>query len=239
MSEENEKKARNYLFYACTGLLTILIVNRVWPGVIPFETLAVWRTTGDVGDWLAAGWPFLAWGFGIQAVILLAHWEARFMKNAFQEASAWEILKAGTLVSLWAGVMEELSFRWLIFYANIVWVKVANFFVFGFLGFGLARFFHLNLFGPIADYTTLGSLHAFLFSPVTWAVGGSMLVTNAVFRDGHTYQGWFGRLNSWFLGMAFFWLMFRFGLPAAILIHFLYDFVIFGTIALFATIRKR
>lgn len=238
MSEENQKKARKYLSYACTGLLTILIVKAVWPDVIPFGTLDAWHMTGGLTDWLAAGWPLLAWGFGIQSLILLVRWEGRVMKDAFEEASPLEILKAGTLISLWAGVMEEISFRWLIFYAKIFWIKVANFLLFGFLGFGLIRLFQLHLFGPIADFTTFGSLQGFLTAPAAWAIGASMLATNAIFRDGHAYQGWFGLVNSWFSGMFFFWLMFGYGLPAAILIHFLYDFVVFGTVALFVAIRR-
>ena len=55
-----------------------------------------------------------------------------------------------------------------------------------------------------------------------------MLYTNAFFRDGHRYQGPIGVLNSWFAGMFLFWIMFTYGLPAAILVHFMYDFLIFS-----------
>jgi hypothetical protein len=239
MSKENSRKGHKYEISIGTAIMTIVIVQALWPGVIPFEMFSVWQTKGGILDWLAAGWPFLAWGFGIQTLIILVHWEHRLMRDTYEAASPIKILKVGALISLQAGVVEEISFRWLIFFAQIFWLKVANFLIFGFLGFGLTEFFQVNMFGPIADLTTLGSLQVWLTNPTTWAVGAAMLGTNAFFRDGHAYQGWFGILNSWCLGMAFFWLMFSFGLPSAILIHVLYDLVIFATIALFAAIRKR
>lgn len=238
MSDRKPRKGRNYLVSAFCAIFTILIVQAAWPGTIPFDTFAVWRTNGGLGEWLEAGWPILAWGFGIQSLILLIRWEERLMRSTFGGASAGEILKAGTIISLWAGVVEEICFRWLIFYAQIVWVKVLNFLVFGFLGLGLACLFHVHVYGPIANFTTLGGLEEWLFHPAGWAVGAAMLATNSFFRDGHAYQGLFGLLNSWFLGMFFFWTTFTFGLPAAIALHFLYDFVIFGTVALFAAIRR-
>lgn len=238
MSERSERKRRNYLASAFLSIFTIAIFQALWPGTIPFGTFAVWKTTGAIGDWLAAGWPILAWGFGIQSLILLFSQQRRFMSDPFDEASPLDILKAGAVISLWAGVMEEISFRWLIFYSQIVWLKIVNFLFFGFLGLGLACFFQVHLFGPIADFTTFGGLHGWLFSPSGWAVGAAMLGTNAFFRDGHAYQGWFGLLNSWFGGMFFFWMMFSFGLPAAILMHVLYDLVVFSTVALFAAFRR-
>jgi hypothetical protein len=239
MSEENERNARKYLSYVFGAIFTIAIVKWLWPGIIPFGLFAVWRTSGSALDWLAAGWPVLAWGFCVQSLILLFSWARRFMRDPFEAASPRDILKAGFFISLWAGVMEEISFRWLIFYAQIFWLKVADFLFYSVLGFGLFSFFHLHVFAPIADYTTFGGLHDWLFSPAGWAVGAAMLATNAIFRDGHTYQGWFGVLNSWFCGMFLFWLMFCYGLPAAILIHFLYDMIIFGTIAGFSAIQSR
>ena len=233
-----KKKARNYLVAAFSSLLTIAIVQGVWPGVIPFETFAAWRTKGSVADWLIAGWPILAWGFGLQSLILLVHWNDRFMSDRFDGMAPGQIFAAGAIISVKAGVLEEIAFRWLIFYAQIVWMKVGNFLIFGFLGFGVGCFLHLNLVGPIANVMTLGGLHAWLFHPAGWAVGAAIIATNGFFRDGHAYQGWFGLVNSWFAGMFLFWMMFTYGLPAAILIHFLYDFIIFSLVALFAAIRR-
>jgi len=238
VSEEKEKKPRSYLTSAFLAIFTIAIVQWLWPGVIPFGSFDAWYVTGGLADWLGSAWWVLAWGVALQSLICIARWDDRLMRTSYAEVTPGEILKAGTIISLWAGVVEEIAFRWLIFYAQIVWVKVVNFLVFGFLGLGLACLFHVHIFGPIADFTTLGGLHGWLFHPAGWAVGAAMLATNAFFRDGHRYQGWFGMVDSWFFGMLMFWLMFSYGLPAAILIHFLYDFLVFAVAALFAAIRR-
>lgn len=94
-----------------------------------------------------------------------------------------------------------------------------------------------SLLIPIADFATLGALHEHLYHPHSWAVGAAILSSNAVFRDGHKYQGPFGIINSWFGGMVLFWVMFNYGLLAAMCIHFLYDFVYFCTIALIRHFR--
>lgn len=52
-------------------------------------------------------------------------------------------------------------------------------------------------------------------------------------RNGHAYQGWFGTINSWFLGLYFFYIMLTHGLLAAIVVHFTYDFIIFTIRAFF------
>lgn len=54
------------------------------------------------------------------------------------------------------------------------------------------------------------------------------------FRDQHEYLGWFGWINSWFMGMVFFWLLFNYGLFTAIAAHALYDMIILVMVALFA-----
>ena len=125
-----------------------------------------------------------------------------------------------------AGVVEELCYRWLIFLSSMFWVRVSNFILLGFIGWGIPEHLFIWIFRPLADFVTLHGLHDQLYHPSGWAICAAMLATNAFFRNGHKYQGWFGWINSWFLGMFFFWIMFRFGLPAAMLVHFSYNMVI-------------
>lgn len=236
---ENNKKARNFLVTAVLSGLLVALVQGIWPGTIPFDTFAIWLVRGGPADWLGSAWPFLAWGAGATAVIEAAGLNDRVMRRFRREGGTpGQIFVEGAVTSLQAGVFEEIAFRWLIFYAEIVAVKIMNFLIFGFLGFGVYRFLHLELLGPIADFTTFGALHPQLFHASGWAVGAALLTTNATFRNGHAYLGWFGLLNSWFLGMFFFWIMFAYGLPIAILLHVLYDLLIFSTVALFAAIRR-
>ena len=147
-------------------------------------------------------------------------------------------MTGGLATSLIAGIGEEISFRWLFFMDNIIGCTIANFFLLGFIGCGIPEFFHMYVAGPIANFTTFGALEPWIYHVSGWAVGASVLATNAFFRDGHKYQGPFGIINSWFGGMYLFWVMFRFGLPAAILVHFLYDFLIFLVLYVDAVIER-
>ena len=78
-----------------------------------------------------------------------------------------------------------------------------------------------------SSFLTLGTIDNILYHPFGWFVGAGIILANAKFRDGHKYQGKFGFINSWFIGMYLFWLMFEYGLVACIVIHFLYDMLIF------------
>ena len=171
--------------------------------------------------WYAA-WPLFAWGTGISLICVLYTKNDRRMNR-----NAEDILVDGTIISVIAGVVEEITFRWLFFLGNIVSLKITNFLFFGFFGFGIPEWTHLHILGPIVDIITLHGLTPYLFHHTGWAVGAAMIATNSFFRDGHKYQGVFGWTNSWFGGMFFFYLMFTYGLLAAIAVHFLYDFLIF------------
>ena len=203
------------------------------PDTIPFGAFQFWRWDRPVSELFAATWPIFAWGGGITALFAFTSRNKREVNR-----DAEQIMLGGAIISVWAGVVEEICFRWLIFLSSIFWVKVVNFLLLGFIGLGIPEHLFYWIFRPLADLATLGGLHSMLHHPATWAVGAAMLSANAFFRDGHKYQGPLGWINSWFCGMFFFWIMFSFGLPAAILIHFLYDLLIFGVRYLDATIER-
>ncbi|MDA2922963.1 hypothetical protein MYX07_06900, partial [Patescibacteria group bacterium AH-259-L07] len=125
-----------------------------------------------------------------------------------------------------AGVLEEIKFRWLSFFLGIIGAKITNFLFFGFLGLGIPKWFFLHIAGPVVNFVTLGKMSWLLFHPAGWFVGAAALAANAKFRDIHKYLGIFGYFNSWFIGFVMFWLMFEYGLVTAIIVHFLYDFLI-------------
>jgi hypothetical protein len=221
-SDDSKKAGRNYIASALFGALTIAVVGKLWPSMIPYGAFDFWPTKGSVGDWLRSSWPAFAWGGGITAIVSFATRNRRETNR-----NAENILFGGALISLWAGVVEEICFRWLIFLSSIFWVQVFNFILLGFMGWGIPEHLFLWIFRPLADFTTLGGLHDALYSPHGWAVGCALLGANGLFRNAHKYLGPFGVVNSWFMGMFFFWLMFSYGLPAAMLVHFLYDLLIF------------
>lgn len=223
--KERTTKERCYLTEAFVALFFVSAVEWIWPNATPFTFWGLWKSNGTAFDWLYAAWPIFAWGVGATA------WSVfRTYNKPEENRHAEKVMKSGFLISLWAGVMEEICFRWLIFLNAIIGAVVCNFLFFGFLGFGICEFLTVNLLAPVANFFTLGALDQYLGDPAMWAVSAGIISANAFFRDGHKYQGLLGWVNSWFLGMYFFYMMFTYGLPAAILVHFLYDLLIFAVV---------
>lgn len=220
--KRNRKEGVNWISKAFFSFFFVALVTYFFPSVLPFGMFEFWHTKGTWIQWLYAGLPLFAWAFCINFYNLFTT-----RNHPDLNKNAESVLAGGFLISVWAGVMEEICFRWLIFMSGIIGIKIVNFLFFGWLGFGLPEFFQNWLFGPIANFFTLGYLATYLVNPVNWAIGSSMLSANALFRNGHAYQGCLGWINSWFMGMAFFWIMLTYGLPAAILVHFAYDMLIF------------
>lgn len=211
-----------------------LVIWQNLTDAIPFSTFEFWAIKGTPWQWLGSAWPWFVWATCVNTVGYILQ-----RNNATSDLTPKEVLKGGFLVSLWAGVMEEICFRWLIFLNAIVSVKILNWLLLGFADYGIPEWLYLHILGPVANFFTLGNLTPYLFHAESWAVGAAMLGANAMFRDGHKYQGKFGWIHSWFAGMFLFWMMFTYGLVAAITIHFLYDMLIFVLWALFIRIDER
>ena len=206
----------NYLVTTFWSLIIVVIVKWWWPDSIPFSFFEFWKPI-PIGAVLKAAWPAFAWGAGVTLIVALVS----LNDNDVKGEAGW-MMVGGGLISTWAGVVEEVCFRWLIFYAQIAMYPLVDWFLFGWL-----KWLFLNVTGSIADFFTLGYLHPILFNGFGWAVGAAVLSSNGKFRAGHAYQGWLGFVNSWFMGMFFFYLMFQYGILAAILVHFLYDLFIY------------
>ena len=235
-SEEKNKKSSglNYVLSALGSLLlTIPLTYWLMPDLIPFTFLEVWddHGTGFV-DWMLVGWPVFLWGVSVSMFMTIVR-NKPVMTTDGRMVKPENIFIIGTLISLWAGITEEVAFRWLSYYGVFLGIWLTNFLFFGYFGFGIPEWFHLSIWGPLANWTTFGYLESYIFHETTWIAGGAMLAVNALFRDGHKYQGPVGWINSWFLGMYFFWVMFNYGLFAAIVIHVFYDFFIFSALALY------
>lgn len=222
MSTDKENKGGCYLKSTFYVFLLVIIVKKFWPEVIPFSFLHFWKINGSLVEAVKSAWMIFAWGAGFTALVSII---TRNNREDNRDAEA-HMLK-GLCISIWAGVVEEICFRWLLFYGAIIAVKISNFLFFGWLGFGLAECLYQYVVGPVANFITFGYLDHILFNGFGWAVGAAVISSNGKFRDGHAYLGWIGYVNSWFIGMFFFLVMFHYGLPAAILVHFLYDLFIF------------
>lgn len=234
MNASLKDNKRSYIASAILSAIVIWIVNGLWPGVIPIPTFYLWTSKGDVTEWLALGVPLFIWGFVVQTFLEFVQSAKR---NPFERvlgrAFRFDAPNPGALwvgrmfLAAWAGFMEEVCFRWLIFLGAIVGVKVSNWVFLGFADINIIRWIYVNVLCAFADWTTLQRMHGILFHPGGWAVGAAVISANSFFRDGHKYQGLFGIINSWFAGMFFFWLMFTHGLWAAITVHFAYDVIVF------------
>lgn len=226
-----EYKAGDLKFYISLVIAFFLLpfVYLFWGDHMPYKFFELWKTSGTLGDWLIAGTPLFIWA--CVGTMLLSIINYKKIEKLREDMNLSKMVWSGTLISLRAGFLEEVGARWLIFLWAIVLSWVVNFVLFGFLGLGIIEWFTLNVASPVANWTTLGYLEPWLLHhEAGWIVGAGILGSNATFRDGHKYQGFIGYVNSWFLGMYFFWLTFTFGLWAAIIVHFVYDLLILAII---------
>lgn len=211
-----------YVKVAFWCLVLSAVALYIWPDLLPFGVLDLWHTHGTIGDWLLAGIPAFIWGGGITFIASI------LTRNKPEENRDAEVsYRRNFVLAIWAGVAEEMSFRWARFVFGAIIVQPVNWLLLGFAGYGIPMLLQTWILGPVANFFTLGHLSFVLTNPSLWFVGAGVISANSAFRDGHKYLGLFGYINSWFIGMFFFYLMFTYGLPAAILVHFLYDALIF------------
>ncbi len=202
------------------------LVARSWME-LPFD--APWQIRGSMTDGLGDVWFIFVWGTGITFLVGFLQILARQPRD---EEPA-EIFLVGLWKSLNAGLFEEMIFRWLMFMSVMVLLQFLNF-----ITFGIVRWVYVEGFIPLANWLTLGALSPQLLG-AGWVLAAAVVMCNWRFQTGHIYLGWFGWLNSWFLGMVFFWLMFNYGLWTAIVAHILYDAGIFTVAAIVATMQPR
>jgi len=216
------------------------MVAAIWiaPELIPFSFSHFFRFGSLIGI-LKTAWPLFVWGVGL-SILKFLYRKWRKQNNLFIVLPGGPLVMIfqGFLENLWAGIMEELSFRWSIFYFEILLYQVLNYICLSLFNFGFFEWFFLNITGPIADFFTLGYMHSILFG-YGWVVGAAILNSNALFRNGHIYQGFFGFVNSWFLGMFLFYVMFQHGLFAAMFVHFTYNFLIWLVLVVYIQLQDR
>lgn len=216
---KDDKKESHFLISAFVAFCFIALLKSFWTDVIPFGLFEVWSMgTGSTWEGVKAFWPAYLWAAALTLIVSFIT-----LNDPKVNRNAESILFGGTVVSVMAGLLEEIAFRWWIFYGAILGFKVANFLLCGLVGW-----FASVVALPLGNFLTLGYLAPYLFHPV-WgvAVGSAILSANGDFRDGHLYLGFFGYINSWFMGMFLFYIMFNYGLLAGILAHFIYDEIIF------------
>lgn len=198
----------------------VAAIGWCWPGSIPFDLYQFWVwNTDSILSSLISCWPLFVWGALTTAVI---HY-LREPSIEEHDRTIYDVVS----ISVRAGVLEEIVYRWLLFYFYTVSVVVSGWLFFGWLfdGFEIARLFHIWINVPILNLLSWGHLN-WLLVDKGWAVGAAAVLANVRFREAHA--GPLVSANAWMLGFVFFWIMFEHGLPAAILVHIVYDLVVFG-----------
>jgi hypothetical protein len=229
---EEESAGSDYRVTAAISFVFVGLLSFVWPNIIPFPFWSFWEVKGSLLEAVLFSWPIYLWGGGATALALFT------VLNRYVSTPE-EIFLDGVWVSVKAGFFEEICFRWLIFLSAIVMLPILDFFLLGFLGLHVLEWIYMGILCPIANFCTFGMLDPYLTGQYGWAAAAAVMSTNSKFRNGHAYLGIIGFVNAWFIGMYFFMLTFKYGLIAAILVHFLYDFIIFSVEALDAYVEKK
>jgi hypothetical protein len=81
-----------------------------------------------------------------------------------------------------------------------------------------------RIFLTVTNFVTFGNFEHILYNaayPQLFVFGA--LMANAMFRDGHKYQGPIGVLNSWIIGFIMMSAAFTYGIGTAMFLHVIYD----------------
>jgi hypothetical protein len=239
MSDTDDEQ-KNYITESISGLFFIGFVSLFWDDIWPWGFWDVWEIKTPFWEWLEVGVPVFVWAVAVNFFFnMFRDVQAPVRRRSLiQRIDVKAMFTRGFLTSLFAGVTEELAFRWILPYAAVPTLLLMNWLFFGFLGFGINEWFHTTIWSPFANFTTFDLLLPQLMAK-DWVIGACILYSNAFFRNGHKYQGWFGYVNSWFMGMYLWFVCIHHGLLAAIVVHFLYDLVIDIYGASYVWLRQR
>lgn len=228
--KKEKEKPGCYLVTMFASLILVCIwktIDHVWDTkLIPFGMFEFWKfDLSLIKQGMYVSCLVFGWGIGLKIIHLYFSENDPILMRLIDPE---ENLARGVATSIFAGVMEEIAFRWLIFFSAIVAAKISNWLFLGFLGWNIIAWLYLHIAGPIANLLTLGLLKPIIFHPYGWFVGSAMLSTNVAFRDGHKYLGFIGFINSWLVGFFLFYIVFNYGLVTAILAHAIYDLLLDG-----------
>ena len=129
LEQEEQRKSPTMLDYAI-GALVVIGITKLWfPEAIPFRFFEFLNFRGTLWQAVSGAWPLFAWGIGITSLMVFT------TRNGDDEVfNAERNLFVRFLLSIWAGVSEEILFRWLLFFSAIATVQLFNWLFFGWAG---------------------------------------------------------------------------------------------------------
>ena len=192
--------------------------------VFEFFGQPFWQLPGEA---LLGFWFIPLWAFGMYLLTSLIN------RRKASKSSTKEILMLGFLISLWAGVVEELLFRWGIFMGLIAGIQLADL-----LMCGLASWVYENILMVIVNFVTFGVFEPLIYHPAGWFVGAAIISASAMFRKQHAYQGLPGFIDSWIFSFVMFHVVLSQGILACIILHFTFNMTVFTLLAAETHFRK-
>ena len=236
MSDNSSIPRTSLIIYLSVILAVIITFNVTNKTLIELPLFCYWHSTRFFEGLLMA-WPIFLWAFTITLLSLLYCSRSALQKsNPFYAKYSDEASTLFRCVTdcIVIGITEEILFRWLSLYANMVTIKITDY-----LLFGLSHWLYLYIEAPLINFFCLKRLSWLLYDQKHWSIGAAAIVANAAFRDAHLYLGIFGWYNSWCIGFFLFWIMSNYGIFAAICTHALYDFIIFFMFYVHGCIGRR
>ena len=219
-----------------TGTIGALIFVSVAYGLLkswidaPITFMGIWTSHGSMASGLQAVWFIFAWAIGL--TLLTGLFRAIRKEPRTHEPS--RIFVKGTWLGLNAGFFEEIVYRWLMLFGAMITIKFFNI-----VTFGLVKWLYTIILIPLANWASFGLLDPQLGGAYGWLFAAAIVSANVQFRKGHEYLGLFGMINSWYLGLIMFYLVFNYGLWTAIVAHILYNLCIFWARSLTASMQPR
>lgn len=216
-----------YLLITAAAVATYYYLQALPAGTGVIRASELIRSNANPIEGLAKVWFIFAWGFAIQALIQIS----RVLHRRPREANLIPLLKHGIYLSAHAGFFEEIVFRVYAFLSFIIIVHLINPYTHDLLQ-GAA----IHAILPAANFIT-GGFFRDQFAGSDWAFGLAVILGSLFFRSAHIHYGALSKANVWVIGLVMFWVMFHYGLIAAIAAHFLYDACVFTAIALTAPLQ--
>jgi hypothetical protein len=211
------KSLKRFAIFACVVWVIDLFAHEWVP--IPIGFWDLWMIKGSMAEGIGTVWFVFAWAILVNVIVSIV----RIIRRETTPSTPAQIFSAGLVISFMAGIGEEISYRWIRYFCAMYVLALLNV-----CTWNIIRDVYVMFFMPVANWLTFGLLSEQLTNTNAWVLGAAILVSNGRFMEQHQYQGWFGTLNSWYIGMIFFFLALNYGLLTAILAHILYDIYVFS-----------